>query len=126
MVEEATGVYKRVYFVIHLACLYGFIPANGMLYTTPNDCSCQFLAKLTGLGALAPASTDPAYPPTVEESLRLEKGPAFDLSVPANPQGDDWPVYRHDQARSGYTTNARPGIFACRPAPIQVNYIGSA
>jgi protein O-GlcNAc transferase len=26
--------------------------------------------------------------------------------------------------RSGYTTNARPAIFAFRPAPIQVNYIG--
>jgi protein O-GlcNAc transferase len=26
--------------------------------------------------------------------------------------------------RSGYTFNARPGIFACRPAPIQVSYIG--
>lgn len=26
--------------------------------------------------------------------------------------------------RSGYTTNARPGIFAERAAPIQVNYIG--
>src|SRR5262249_32817870 len=25
--------------------------------------------------------------------------------------------------RSGYTTNARPAIFAARPAPIQVNYI---
>jgi protein O-GlcNAc transferase len=26
--------------------------------------------------------------------------------------------------RSGYTTNARPGVFANRPAPIQVNYLG--
>jgi protein O-GlcNAc transferase len=26
--------------------------------------------------------------------------------------------------RSGYTTNARPGVFARRPAPVQVNYIG--
>jgi predicted O-linked N-acetylglucosamine transferase (SPINDLY family) len=26
--------------------------------------------------------------------------------------------------RSGYTTNARPGIFVARPAPVQVNYIG--
>jgi predicted O-linked N-acetylglucosamine transferase (SPINDLY family)/4-hydroxybenzoate polyprenyltransferase len=26
--------------------------------------------------------------------------------------------------RSGYTTNARPGMFASRPAPIQVNYLG--
>jgi protein O-GlcNAc transferase len=26
--------------------------------------------------------------------------------------------------RSGYTVNARPGIFAARPAPIQVNYLG--
>jgi protein O-GlcNAc transferase len=26
--------------------------------------------------------------------------------------------------RSGYTANARPGVFARRPAPIQVNYLG--
>src|SRR5439155_24614009 len=26
--------------------------------------------------------------------------------------------------RSGYVVNARPGIFAHRPAPIQVNYLG--
>lgn len=26
--------------------------------------------------------------------------------------------------RSGYTVNARPGVFAWRPAPIQVNYLG--
>lgn len=26
--------------------------------------------------------------------------------------------------RSGYTTNSRPGIFAHRPAPVQVNYLG--
>jgi predicted O-linked N-acetylglucosamine transferase (SPINDLY family) len=26
--------------------------------------------------------------------------------------------------RSGYTTNSRPGVFADRPAPIQVNYLG--
>lgn len=26
--------------------------------------------------------------------------------------------------RSGYTTNARPKVFASRPAPIQVNYLG--
>lgn len=24
----------------------------------------------------------------------------------------------------GYTSHARPGIFACRPAPVQVNYLG--
>ena len=26
--------------------------------------------------------------------------------------------------RNGYTTNARPWVFAHRPAPIQVNYLG--
>ncbi len=25
---------------------------------------------------------------------------------------------------NGYTTHCRPGIFACRPAPIQINYLG--
>jgi autotransporter-associated beta strand protein len=97
---------------VRAACLYGFIPANGMLYTTPNDCSCQFLAKLTGLGALAPASTDTSYPPTILESARLEKGPAYGDAVPSSPAPDDWPIYRHDAARSGFTTNIVPATVS--------------
>jgi outer membrane protein assembly factor BamB len=90
------------------ACLYGLIPCNGLLYTTPNDCACQFEAKLTGLCALAPASTDTNYPPTDPDSTRLQPGPAYGQAVAANPSPDDWPMYRHDPLRSGYTTNDPP------------------
>jgi outer membrane protein assembly factor BamB len=93
---------------VRAACLYGFIPCNGLIYTTPNDCSCQFTAKLTGLGALAPASADTNYPPVTPAADRLQTGPAYGKAVLSNPAPDDWPIYRHDMVRSGYTTNAVP------------------
>jgi protein O-GlcNAc transferase len=42
-----------------------------------------------------------------------------DVAALINDMGTDIAV-----DRSGYTVNARPAIFAARPAPIQVNYIG--
>jgi autotransporter-associated beta strand protein len=107
---------------VRAACLYGYIPANGFIYTTPSDCSCQFLAKLTGLGALAPASSDTNYPPTEPESMRVTPGPAFGQAVPANPAPDDWPVYRHDVARSGHTTNVVS--TSLNPVPVWQTPIG--
>lgn len=93
------------------ACLYGVMPCNGLVYTTPNDCACQFEAKLTGLCAMAPASTDPNYPKTEPDSYRLQPGPAYHGVITANPSPDDWPVYRHDEIRSGYTTNQLPATL---------------
>jgi outer membrane protein assembly factor BamB len=97
---------------VRSACLYGFIPCNGLIYTTPNDCSCQFEAKLTGLGALAPASTDPSYPPNQPDGLRLQPGAAYGQAIAANPSPDDWPIYRHDQDRSGYTSTSVPAALS--------------
>jgi len=105
VIDTKTGVGVQDDWV-RAACLYGFIPCNGLIYTTPNDCSCQFTAKLTGLGALAPASADTNYPPTDPDSVRLQPGPAYTEAVPSSPSPDDWPTYRHDAVRSGYTTNA--------------------
>lgn len=36
------------------ACLYGIMPANGMLYSPQNPCACYIGAKLDGFSALAP------------------------------------------------------------------------
>jgi outer membrane protein assembly factor BamB len=55
---------------------------------------------------LAPASTNANYPPTDPDSVRLQPGPAYGQTVVSNPSPDDWPTYRHDIGRSGYSTNA--------------------
>ena len=91
---------------VRAACLYGVMPCNGLVYAGPHDCACYPETKLFGLNALAPAPTTPAPKPITDE-LRLERGPAYgDAWVEEDADVKDWPTYRHDPARSGYTNQA--------------------
>ncbi len=87
------------------ACSYGLMPANGLLYVTPDPCTCYAGARITGFMALAaalPLELDRALPPAAPE--RLVKGPAYSdnpQSAIRNPKSDDWPTYRHDARRTG-------------------------
>ncbi|TKJ35491.1 MAG: hypothetical protein CEE38_15075 [Planctomycetes bacterium B3_Pla] len=87
------------------ACKYGVMPANGLIYTPPHPCACYVGAKLTGFHALA-SKMDERRWTTEAVQERLEKGPAYGsienrkLKI-ENPQ--DWPTYRSDAERSGYT-----------------------
>ena len=87
-------------------CLYGVMPANGLTYAPPHNCACYPEAKLFGFNALAPAA------PTrklgkVDETNRLEKGPAYGQATDsAGNAASDWPTYRHDNLRSGFSTTA--------------------
>ncbi|MCK4277319.1 MAG: PQQ-binding-like beta-propeller repeat protein, partial [Phycisphaerae bacterium] len=90
------------------ACLYGVMPANGMIYNPPHPCACYLEAKLYGFNALAPASTGPRVIERVANSTRLEKGPAYGEKFPARMAEDEWPTYRHDAARSGRASTAVP------------------
>ena len=100
-------------------CLYGIMPANGLVYAPPHACACYPESKTFGFNAMAagmPKSLE------IEAPKRLEKGPSFaessggkpadDSPIPQsqvrNPQSADWPTYRHDAARSG----ASPGHVA--------------
>jgi len=90
------------------ACLYGFMPANGLIYTPPHPCACYTQGKLTGFWAVAGERnhSEPNGP-----SIRLEKGPAIgSLQPPASSlqPSADWPTYRADAARSGTTSSAVP------------------
>ena len=101
-------------------CLYGVIPCNGLVYAPPHSCACYMEAKLYGFNALAPASTAGRNPRTTSEADRLERGPAYgestiptsDLPSPTSdlrpPTSSDWPTYRHDMARSGFTETSVP------------------
>ncbi len=101
-------------------CLYGIMPANGLIYTPPHDCACNIEAKLYGFCAVAPqrdggpGSRDDEQEARDEESeaTRLERGPAYDVIAPTShlrpPTSDDWPTYRRDAQRSGFTPTSVP------------------
>ncbi|HUU91184.1 MAG TPA: PQQ-binding-like beta-propeller repeat protein, partial [Phycisphaerae bacterium] len=96
-------------------CLYGIMPANGLLYAPPHPCACYPEAKLYGFVALAAASPSRALPKTIPGG-RLHRGPAYGQirnpkSEIRNP--DDWPTYRHDPARSGATASEVPARLRC-------------
>ncbi len=89
-------------------CLYGVMPCNGLTYAPPHNCACYPEAKLYGFNALAPYSPTRPLPREVPSDGRLEKGPAYDASVTANRDPDDWPTYRGDNSRTGSTPQKLP------------------
>ncbi|MFB3893698.1 MAG: PQQ-binding-like beta-propeller repeat protein [Phycisphaerae bacterium] len=93
------------------SCIYGVMPANGLLYAPQHPCACYLESKLNGLCALAPEAKTPAGATTQpSDEARLERGPAFDRKVDSGKAvaEADWPTYRHDAARSGFTKTAVP------------------
>ncbi len=87
-------------------CVYGAMPANGMLYVTPHACACYYQSKLNGFNAVAP-EPQPAEAPPAEK--RLVKGPAYGAcDKQAQYPAADWPTFRHDNTRSGYARTDVP------------------
>jgi len=83
------------------ACVYGIMPANGLVYAPQHPCACYIETKLNGLNALAPERPDQEAA-TLTESERLETGPAYGLVPKTDRLGpEDWPTYRADSRRSG-------------------------
>jgi arylsulfatase A-like enzyme/outer membrane protein assembly factor BamB len=89
-------------------CQYGILPANGLLYAPPNACACFLTVKVEGFFAAAPQRDKSGKMPFPEVPA-LEKGPLYGkLPSAAAPQGDEWPMYRHDTSRSGAASCAIP------------------
>jgi outer membrane protein assembly factor BamB len=90
-------------------CIYGIMPCNGLVYAPPHSCACYIDAKLYGFNALAPASATRKVPRDIPDAGRLEQGPAYNKignSKSKIENGSDWPTYRHDQSRSGFTKSS--------------------
>lgn len=89
-------------------CRYGVMPCNGLLYAPPHACGCYTTVKTTGFFALAPRN--PADAVIGGPDPEPQQGPAYDAPLsPERPSpADDWPVYRHDNQRSGSTKTAMP------------------
>ena len=82
-------------------CIYGMMPANGLLYSTPHACACYYESKLDGFNGLTTAdhSESPVGNP---DGPRLKKGAAYGEVGGENvAESSCWPAFRHDSARSG-------------------------
>ena len=84
-------------------CMYGIMPANGLMYMPSNACACYPESKLFGLNALSAQ-----VPPNVQKAQgnRLQRGPAFGQVGASAADAGDWPTLRHDALRSGATEQA--------------------
>ncbi|NNE92038.1 MAG: PQQ-binding-like beta-propeller repeat protein [Verrucomicrobiales bacterium] len=80
-------------------CLYGVMPANGLTYAPPHNCACYPETKLYGFNALSAAGPRPDEP----TKNRLAEGPAFGKIDAAPIAETDWPTFRGDGQRSGFT-----------------------
>ncbi|MHC4560589.1 MAG: outer membrane protein assembly factor BamB family protein, partial [Planctomycetota bacterium] len=89
-------------------CLYGIMPCNGLLYAPPNNCACYAESKLYGFCALAPEYSNLWNPQVISDEDRFVSGPAYREPASPPPGPEDWPTYRHDPARSGYTQSIVP------------------
>ncbi len=89
-------------------CIYGVVPANGMLYVPPHQCVCYPGVLLDNFNALIAQADAVAGPPEPRPEERLERGPAgvdvgdgsWELGV-GKSEGAEWPMYRADARRRG-------------------------
>ena len=92
-------------------CLYGVMPCNGLTYAPPHNCACYPEAKLYGINALAPASKSRKTAKNVPAAGRLERGPAWGKVVAVEARPGDWPTYRGNATRTGYSKTTVSGTI---------------
>jgi len=102
-----------IYNYVRGSCIYGVMPCNGLLYKPADSCACYYMSKLEYMCALAPARKNPASASPVPDDKRLQKGPAYaEVGVRKPAAGaagvEDWPTYRHDASRSGFSPSSVP------------------
>lgn len=126
-IDPKTGEWQ-IHHWVRGGCIYGMMPANGLLYATPQACACYYQSKLNGFTALATGPRELPEKPTA----RRVKGPAFgevggerlevkeqgagagdqesgvgeQTRIPPSalhtPHSDEWPTFRGDNQRSGF------------------------
>ncbi len=93
------------------SCALGYVPANGLLYHTPDPCACWIGARVRGYHAFA-AKAPKVDHDRVDREQHVTRGPAYEepsgRSDPPALTSEDWPTYRHDALRSGEASTMVP------------------
>ncbi len=84
-------------------CEYGVMPANGLIYSPPDQCACYAESKLHGFHALAAKRKRSEV--RGQRSERTERGPAYGKLETGGSKLDtsNWPTLRYDNSRSSHT-----------------------
>ena len=87
-------------------CRLGVMPANGLVYATPDPCECYISSKINGFVALAGKDNSPKAAP----GAKLIRGPAYGKRARADSANlpGNWATYRHDTMRSGLASCPAP------------------
>jgi len=102
MIDTKSGEWTLHHWV-RATCLYGLMPANGLIYAPPHPCACYPESKLSGFNAVSGPRAAKAAP-SLGKTTRLLKGSAFGQGAGGRGQGTgDWATYRGNAARSGST-----------------------
>lgn len=88
------------------ACSFGYMPANGMLYSSTTVCMC--FPHLRGVPAVASDPIPPVTAMRARSGPQLEKGPAWGRKGQLHVAADDWPTLRRDPRRFGSTDAELP------------------
>jgi len=97
------------------ACGYGIMPANGMIYATPDPCNCYPESKINGFVALATETEREKIPNVASFAASFIMGSAYDDIQGAKLEtlsADDWSTYRGDGSRSGATGQTLSDSFS--------------
>jgi outer membrane protein assembly factor BamB len=87
----------------------GMMPANGLVYTPPFTCTCrEFMERGFLVLAYRPEGV------TEDDANRLRRGPAYGTKAALSSNADDWPMYRHDAARTGVAPTPVPADLEVR------------
>lgn len=81
------------------ACLYGIMPSNGMLISTPHACACYIKGKLNGFIAMTPGPTGSMTPELGGDPVQFQNRLVAETFTPLTEA--DWPTYRGNPERSG-------------------------
>jgi outer membrane protein assembly factor BamB len=93
-------------------CIGGSVPANGLFYTSQNNCRCS-PGQVPGFVAYGPNGELPTAA-DFEKPRPVERGPAFGAAEPLPVSGGDWPAFRHDAQRSGAAAGTVPDSVKLR------------
>jgi outer membrane protein assembly factor BamB len=107
--DSSIPVRTNMFHAARGGCIQGMTPANGMLYTSQNNCQCE-PGQVLGFLAFGPNGDHPTA--DVFAKLRpVERGPAFAQARPAACDTNAWPMQRANTSRNNMTGGAAPAAL---------------
>lgn len=104
--DSSVPIRTKMFHAARGSCIQGMTPANGMLYTSQNNCQCE-PGQVMGFLAFGPNGEHPAEK-VFGLDRPVEQGPAFARARPAALDTKAWPMQRANAQRNRRTAGVAP------------------